>query len=177
MLSSGKGMTRMLAGGVILVLSVATIIAGCSKKEEKKPSAPAAPQAHKSTESTPLEVVQGVEKGKWKAVKIGITDKEKQRDLISIIDIGSTVEIPDSGLSIKVHYFLPDFQMSGKKVMSKSNKPNNPATFLTITDIGRKDPKTEEALTMKGYLFSRFPNTAFSHPRYNFVLMDFVPAQ
>ena len=155
---------------VAVAFSLAT---GCGKKEEK-PSVPPAPEK-KAGNGTPLEFVKGPEQGKWKSVKIGITDKQMSRDLICTVDIGSSVAIPESGLVIAVHQFLPHFQMRGKQVLSLSNKPKNPAAFVTITDNDRKNGTNGTPLELNGYLFARYPNTALNHPRYNFVLLDFIP--
>ncbi|HEY6837142.1 MAG TPA: DUF2155 domain-containing protein [Geobacteraceae bacterium] len=162
---------------VLLTFSLALTLGGCGRKKEEKPAAkPPAPTSQSEEQATKVEVVRGPEKGKWKAVKIGITDREKSRDIIFTVDIGSTLRIPDSGLAIKVDYFLPHFKMNGKKVMSESNKLKNPAAFLEITDDDRKDPATGKSLELKGYLFARYPNPALNHPRYSFVLVDYVPA-
>ncbi len=157
-----------------VVMTTLTLVIGCGKKSEKPAKQPE-PPAKSSSVGTPLEVVKGVEQGKWKAVKIGITDRQQSRDLICTVDIGSSVTIPDSGLVIKVHHFLPNFQMQGRKVLSVSNQLKNPAAFVTITDSDRKDGASGTPLELKGYLFARYPNTALNHPRYNFVLLDYVP--
>lgn len=180
----GKSMPRVRkkTGSTVIAVLLATslliMVAGCGKKEEKAAPAPkpAPPQSQQESQGTKVEVVQGAEKGKWKAVKIGVTDREKNRDIIFTVDIGSTIKIPDSGLSIKVDYFLPHFKMNGKKVLSETNKLKNPAAFLTITDEDRKDPTTGKRLELKGYLFARYPNPALNHPRYSFVLVDFIPS-
>lgn len=159
-----------------LVAATFSLVTGCSKKDEKQPVPQPTPEKKSgSNGGTPLEVVNGVEQGKWKAVKIGITDRQMSRDLICTIDIGSSVAIPDSGLVVKVHHFLPHFQMQGRKVLSKSNNLKNPAAFITITDNGRKDEASGKPLELKGYLFAHYPNAALNHPRYNFVLLDFIP--
>jgi predicted small lipoprotein YifL len=167
---------QLLVFRSVLVLMAFTLITGCGKKKEKPQAAPSTPPAHANGNTgTPLEVVKGVEQGKWKAVKIGITDRQMNRDLICTVDVGSSVTIPETGLVIRVHNFLPHFQMQGRKVLSMSNKLKNPAAFITITDNDRKNDASGKPLELQGYLFSRYPNTALNHPRYNFVLLDFIP--
>jgi hypothetical protein len=161
---------------MLCIVAIVCAVSGCKRKEEKLPAQPS-PAAPTENQAVPMEVTEGEEKGKWKAVKIGISDKLKNRDIVATIDIGSTVPIPDTGLTITAHYFFPYFQMKGKKVMSKSNNPENPAVFLTITDSDVKDPKKGDTLKMGGYLFARYAANPFNHPRYKFVLMDYIRAQ
>jgi hypothetical protein len=160
----------------VCIAALVLAVTGCKRKEEKLPTPPA-PAAPAATQAVPMEIMEGTEKGKWKAVKIGISDKQKNRDIVATIDIGSTIAIPDTGLTITAHYFFPFFQMKGKKVMSKSNDPVNPAVFLTVTDSEMKDPNKGDAKKMSGYLFARYPASPFNHPRYRFVLMDYIRAQ
>jgi hypothetical protein len=166
---------RFIYNGIAVILVASTAFTGCDKLKGEKPKAPAV--TAKKSEGTPVEIGYGIEKDKWQAVKIGITDKKMNRDIIFTIDIGSTLQIPDSGLAIKVNYFFPDFQMKGAKAVSASNKPKNPAVSLLITDKDVKDPTSGESLKLTGYLFSKFPNNALSHPRYNFVLVDYIPVK
>ena len=161
----------------VCIAALVLAVAGCKRKEEKLPAQQPSPAGPTATQAVPMEISEGAEKGKWKAVKIGISDKVKNRDIVATIDIGSTITIPDTGLTITAHYFFPFFQMKGKKVMSKSNDPVNPAVFLTVTDSEMKAPNKGDAMKMSGYLFARYPASPFNHPRYRFVLMDYVRAQ
>jgi hypothetical protein len=108
-------------------------------------------------------------KGRWKAVKIAVQDKEKNQQDVYTVDIGSEFTVADSNLDLKVKNFLPYFQMDGLTLTSASNDPRNPAAQITISENGRE--------VFSGWLFSRYPNThAFQHPRYSFSLIDFIPA-
>lgn len=159
---------------LVLLLAVA-LLAGCQKKEANKKEPAARPAGQQ--QGLPVQIQHGAEEGKWKAVKLGITDKKLNRDFITPIDIGSTLTVPDTGLAIKVEYFFPDFIMKGGKVTSKSNNLKNPAVSVVITDNDTKDPATGKSLVLTGYLFTRIHNDALNHSRYNFVLVDGIPRQ
>ena len=114
-------------------------------------------------------VVPDSVKGKWKAVKIAVTDKETNKETVYSVAIGSEFTIPNTNLAIKVDNFLPHFMMDGTTLTSQSNEPKNPAAQIRIMEGGKE--------IFKGWLFSLFPTThAFQHPRYGFTLVDFIPA-
>ncbi len=144
------------------------LCAGCGKKEEKQAApAPAAPGQPAKKES--VVVVPASVKGKWKAVKIAVTDKETNKETVYTVAIGSAFTIPNSTLSIKVETFLPHFMMDGTTLTSQSNEPQNPAAQIAISEGGKE--------IFKGWLFARFPTThAFQHPKYGFTLADYIPA-
>jgi len=107
--------------------------------------------------------------GKWKAVKIAVIDKSKTSQHVYTIPIKGNMAIPDSTLVIGVEAFLPAFTMEGSSMTSASNELKNPAAKVQILENG--------SVIFRGWLFSQFPNThAFMHPRYGFILVDFVPA-
>ena len=156
----------------IKVLFIATVmlvaVAGCSKKEEKKAGEAVSPSGQ-VTKKEAVVVVPDRVKGKWKAVKIAITDKAVNKETVYTVDIGSSFPIPNSNLSIKVENFLPHFMMEGTTLTSQSNEPKNPAAQVKIMEGGNE--------IFKGWLFTLYPTThAFQHPKYGFTLVDFVPA-
>ncbi len=107
--------------------------------------------------------------GKWKAVKIAVTDKSTNKDTVYTVTIGTPFKIPNSDLTITVNNFLPQFVMEGTTLTSQSNEPKNPAAQVRIME------KDQEIF--KGWLFALYPTThAFQHPKYGFTLVDFVPA-
>ena len=143
-----------------------SVALGCSKKEEKRESVSTSGQVAKKEA---VVVVPDNVKGKWKAVKIAVTDKSTNKETVYTVDIGSTLVIPKSDLSIKVDNFLPHFMMEGTTLTSQSNEPKNPAAQVRIME-GGKD-------VFKGWLFTLYPTThAFQHPKYGFTLADFLPA-
>lgn len=142
--------------------------AGCSKQEEKKAGHPVADSGHATKKESVVVVPKSV-KGKWKAVKIAVIDKETSKETVYSVAIGSELTIPNTNLAIKVDNFLPHFMMDGTTLTSQSNEPKNPAAQIRIMEGGKE--------IFKGWLFSLFPTThAFQHPRYGFTLMDFIPA-
>ena len=153
-----------------VVAMMMAVVAGCSKKEESKPGDMASPHgemAAKKKES--VVVVPESVKGKWKAVKIAVTDKAANKETVYTVNIGSQLAIPDSGLAIVVDTFLPQFTMDGTTLTSQSNEPKNPAAQIRIIEGGKE--------VFKGWLFSLYPTThSFSHPKYGFTLVDFIPA-
>ena len=157
---------KKAASVVFVVLLAVVTVAGCSKKEEKSETmAPAGQVAKKEA----VVVVPESVKGKWKAVKIAVTDKTSNKENVFTVNIGGTLNIPDSGLSILVENFLPHFMMEGTTLTSQSNEPKNPAAQVRIME-GGKD-------VFKGWLFTLYPTThAFQHPKYGFTLVDFIPA-
>jgi len=159
---------KFLFKSLISLTLIAAFLAGCSKAEEKRPgvqTGKTAPAAKKES----FVVVPGSVKGKWKAVKIAVTDKETNKENVYTVAIGSGFDIPNTRLEVRVDNFLPHFMMDGTTLTSQSNELKNPAAQIRILDGGHE--------IFKGWLFSLFPTThAFQHPKYGFTLVDFIPA-
>lgn len=145
------------------------VLAGCGKKEESAPPKHPVQQSEPVKKETTVSVPASV-KGKWLAVKIGVTDKRANKEAVYTVNIGSTFAIPNSNLSLKVETFLPHFIMEGTTLTSQSNSPKNPAAQIRIYENGKE--------IFKGWLFTLYPSThAFQHPTYGFSLVDYVPAK
>src|SRR5665647_81895 len=114
----------------LLVLSLVAMVAaaGCNHQEDKK-SAASKPLSAKMAS---VVVVPDSVKGKWKAVKISVADKNSRSRKIYTIAIGSEFKLPGSDLTLKVENFLPHFVMEGTTITSQSNEPVNPAAQLWI---------------------------------------------
>jgi hypothetical protein len=116
----------------VVIISVA-LFSACKKEEPPKPQPEAAPVndsvVRKKTEVSVPDIV----KGKWKAVKLSIMDKEKNKEGFVVIDIGKTMKVNDTDLVIKVENFLPHFVMDGTTLTSSSNSTKNPAVLVQIT--------------------------------------------
>jgi hypothetical protein len=144
---------------------------GCKGKEEpRKPQQATAPaQDTIVRKQTDVSVPASV-KGKWKSVKLSITDKQKNTEGFVDIEIGKTMKVNGTDLVIKVENFLPHFIMDGTTLTSSSNSPKNPAAQVLITENGKE--------VFKGWLFTLYPNThASQHPKYGFGLVDFTAAK
>ena len=160
----------MKVGILALIPILLLAVIGCSKKDESSNQRETAPIAGHSTKKEAVVVVPEIVKGKWKAVKIAVADKETNREAVHTVAIGPEVPITDTGLSIQVENFLPHFMMEGTTLTSQTNDPKNPAAQVRIMD-GDKE-------IFKGWLFSLYPTThAFQHPKYAFTLVDFIPAK
>jgi hypothetical protein len=151
----------------LLVLSLVTMgaAAGCNEKREEKPAV----SKPKLVKMASVVVVPESVKGKWKAVKIAVADKNANKQRVYTVALGSEFKLPDSDITLKVENFLPHFVMEGTTLTSQSNELVNPAAQLIIREGGRE--------IFKGWLFTLYPTThAFQHPQYGFTLVDTVPA-
>jgi hypothetical protein len=159
-------MKKLLA--IILVSGLVFSFAGCKKKEEK----PQLPPGHPSmqggmppagmpadmpkvdrTITVPKEVAS-----KWSAVKLAVEDKVAKNGKEYTVAIGSELAVPNTKVKIKVLAFLPDFKMGEKDITSASDKPNNPAAQVAVTEPGKEE--------WKGWLYSLHPDIhPFTHDK------------
>ena len=91
---------------LISALLLAMFLTGCSGKEEKKAGETSPVPGHAAKKEAVVVVPDSV-KGKWKAVKIAVTNKETNKEAIYTVPIGSEVAVANSGLSIRVDTFFP----------------------------------------------------------------------
>jgi hypothetical protein len=154
-----------------LMVCLLTALSGCSRKEEMQKTHKGAVTAADTVIRKQQEVtVPDTVKGKWKSVKISITDKEHNKEDFVVIEIGKTMKVKGTNLVIKVENFLPHFIMEGTTLTSSSNAPKNPAAQVLITENGNE--------IFNGWLFSLYPNThASQNSKYGFGLADFTPAK
>jgi hypothetical protein len=160
----------------MLVGSLIFTAAGCKKKEEK----PQLPPGHPSTEGGMPQtgmpdmpkvdrkvVVPAEVKAKWKAVKLNIEDKTAKSTKEYTVAVGSELAVPNTKMKIKVLAFLPDFRMGEKDITSASDKPNNPAAQVLVTESGKEDQKI--------WLYSMHPGIhPFAHDRVALTLVGGV---
>ena len=165
-----KLFTALLVGSLIFT------VAGCKKKEEK----PQLPPGHPSTEGGMPQtgmpdmpkvdrkvVVPAEVKAKWKAVKLNIEDKAAKSTKEYTVAVGSELAVPNSKMKIKVLAFLPDFRMGEKDITSASDKPNNPAAQVSVTEPGKEE--------WKGWLYSMHPGIhPYAHERVAITLVGGV---
>jgi hypothetical protein len=168
-------MKKLLA--IILVSGLVFSFAGCKKKEEK----PQLPPGHPSmqggmppagmpadmpkvdrTITVPKEVA-----AKWSAVKLAVEDKVAKNGKEYTVAIGSELAVPNTKVKIKVLAFLPDFKMGEKDITSASDKPNNPAVQVAVTEPGKEE--------WKGWLYSLHPDIhPFTHDKIAITLVGGV---
>ncbi len=154
-------MKKLLA--IILVSGLVFSVAGCKKKEEKPQLPPGHPGVQGGmppsgmpadmpkvdrTVAVPKEVA-----AKWPAVKLAIEDKVAKHTKEYTVAVGSELAVPDTKVKIKVLAFLPEFKMGEKEITTASDKPNNPAVQVAVTEPGKQE--------WKGWLYSKFPDV---HP-------------
>ena len=142
----------------LLLGSLIVTVAGCKKKEET----PQLPSGHPSMEGGMPQtgmpdmpkvdrkvIVPAEVKTKWKAVKLNIEDKTAKSTKEYTVVVGSELAVPNSKMKIKVLAFLPDFRMGDKDITSASDKPNNPAVQVSVSEPGKEE--------WKGWLYSMHP--------------------
>lgn len=152
----------------LLVLSLVAMVAvaGCNEKEKRTA---AVAKSQQPVKQPSVVVVPDSVRGKWKAVKIAVADKNAKRQEVYRIDIGSEFKLPGSNLTLTVENFLPHFVMEGTTLTSQSNELRNPAAQMVIRE-GNKE-------IYRGWLFTLYPTThSFTHPQYGFTLVDYVAA-
>ena len=167
-------MKKLLA--VLLLGSLIFTVAGCKKKEEK----PQLPPGHPSTEGGMPQagmpnmpkvdrqvIVPADVKAKWKAVKLSIEDKTAKSTKDYTVAVGSDLAVPNTKIKIKVLAFLPDFRMGEKDITSASDKPNNPAAQVAVSEPGKEEQKI--------WLYSMHPGIhPFAHERIAITLVGGV---
>jgi len=153
---------------VLMALTMTVALFGCGSGEETSttPTAPGpVPQPKKPAEVVVPSDVQG----KWKAIKIQVTDKRDGSTKEYTIDLGKEFEIPKSDLKIEPVAFLPTFMMDGATITSASNEPNNPAAQIRILD--------STGMESTGWLFQKFPEThKYPHEYLDITLIEGVPS-
>jgi hypothetical protein len=172
---------------VILVSGLVFSFTGCKKKEEK----PQLPPGHPSTQGgmpssgmppagmPPAGMPTDVPKvdrtvtipkavaAKWPAVKLAVADKVSKNTKDYTVAIGSELAVPNTQIKIKVLAFLPDFKMGDKDITSASDKPNNPAAQVVVTEPGKEE--------WKGWLYSMHPEIhPFAHEKVAIMLVGGV---
>jgi hypothetical protein len=106
----------------------------------------------------------------WKAVKVRVVELATMAETFHEIAIGESGPLGDSGLTLEVVAFVPDFVMSEAGITSRSAEPQNPAARIVISEEGKDDHV--------GWLFGAMPEIhAFPHESYGVMLVEGVPAE
>jgi len=134
------------------------------------PKAIAEPTPIQKSATPTISVPEAVE-GKWSAVVLTVEDKTTNESSDFTVNLNSYFIIPNSNLKVMVGEFLPDFQMKGFELTSKSNEPNMPAVGIKVFENGKQ---IFPALAKKwGWLYAKFPTMQpIEHPRYGIVLKE-----
>jgi hypothetical protein len=104
----------------------------------------------------------------WTGVKILVIDNDASDEQTFDVMLGETELLGDSGLTIAVDTFVPDFTMDQNGIRSRSAHTDNPAARVRITEDGGSE--------FQGWLFSAMPEIhPFEHPRYQVLLVEGIP--
>jgi hypothetical protein len=105
----------------------------------------------------------------WAAIRVKLVDSESGNEQEFVVELGQVLELGDSGLSLAVQGFVPDFVMDEGGITSRSADPNNPAARVLISEEGSVD--------YEGWLFAAMPGIhPYPHDRYRVLLIEGVPA-
>ena len=106
----------------------------------------------------------------WTAVRVKLVGSESGNEQEFVVELGQAVELGDSGLTLAVLGFVPDFVMDEGGITSRSADPNNPAARVLISEEG--------AVDYEGWLFAAMPGIhPYPHERYRVLLVEGVPAE
>ena len=121
------------------------------------------PHGDAMPKTTKTVMVPDAVKGSWSKVTLVFEDKSGKKKTEYTVKVGSSLEIPGTGLKVQVGEFLPDFQMTDTTITSKSNEPNNPAVRVEVFEKGKA--------IYKNWLYAKFPEIhKFEHERYSLML-------
>ncbi len=105
----------------------------------------------------------------WRGATIRVVDVTTGLTETIDVDLGSTVALGDSGLTLTAETFIPAFVMDDSGITSSSDEPGNPAVKVVIVEQG-KDP-------YRGWLFANMPEIhPFPHNRYQVLLVEGIPS-
>lgn len=110
-------------------------------------------------------IVSDEVKKSWSGVRLEIADKKEKKMSEIDINLGGQYKIPETNINITVNQFLPDFRIDSITITSASNKLNNPAVNLLVSEGGFE--------LFSGWIFSKFPTAhPFNHERYAISLVN-----
>ena len=108
--------------------------------------------------------------GDWSAVKVRLVELATMTESFHEVPVGGSAVLGDSGLTLLVEAFIPDFVMDGSGITSRSAEPVNPAARVVISEDGAAD--------YTGWLFAAMPEIhPFPHETYGVVLVEGIPAE
>lgn len=100
----------------------------------------------------------------WKGVKLGVKDGTAAAETLSIA-VGKSVKLGESGFTLKVEAFLPDYAMYDDHIGSRSKDLNNPAVLVELFD-GDKS-------VAKGWIFKSLPQfNSYKNERFSLELVE-----
>ena len=108
--------------------------------------------------------------GAWSGIRVQVADSETGDVQTIDVRLGETATLGNSGLTLTVDTFIPDFVMDEGGITSRSAETHNPAARVVIAEEGAAD--------YEGWLFAAMPEIhPFPHSRYQVLLVEGIPAQ
>jgi hypothetical protein len=105
----------------------------------------------------------------WTGIRVHVIDNESGNAQMIEIALGEVAPLGDSGLTLSVDTFVPDFVMDESGITSRSTETHNPAARVVISGEGMAD--------YEGWLFAAMPEIhPFPHDRYQVLLVEGIPA-
>jgi hypothetical protein len=106
-----------------------------------------------------LEVPDAVKQA-YSGVSLAWRDTQTGKTGALEVPLGSSAELPGSGLTVTADVFLPAFTMSSDVITSSGIEPENPAARIRVSEGGKE--------IFSGWIFKRFPDVhPFTHPRFS----------
>jgi len=106
----------------------------------------------------------------WSGVKVRLVDVTENRERDFEVDLGSSVQLGESGLTLAASTFIPSFVMDQGGITSRGPEPDNPAVRVVITGA--------EAEPYEGWLFANMRDIhPFPHDRYAVFLIEGIPSK
>ncbi|MCG6964081.1 MAG: DUF2155 domain-containing protein [Acidobacteria bacterium] len=174
---------------LIPFMALALAVAGCSGKKAAEPGPGAATtetaktaaesqvashempkdQMHSQAMAMNREIhLDDSVRAAWSGIRVKVEDAKSDSSQSYDIPIGATQALGDTGLTLQVKAFVPDFTMGSDGITTRSAQPNNPGAEVVITEKGKPD--------FDGWLFSKMPDIhPFSHERYRVTLVAGIP--
>ena len=106
----------------------------------------------------------------WSGIRVEVVDSETGDAQTLDIQLGEASALGDSGLTLSVDTFIPDFVMDEGGIKSRSAETHNPAARVVISEEG--------AIAYEGWLFAAMPEIhPFPHSRFRVLLVEGIPAE
>ena len=106
----------------------------------------------------------------WTGIRVHVVGTESGEGSLFDVALGETIDLGDSGLTLTVDVFGPDFVMDERGITSRSPDTHNPAARVVIAEQGMAD--------YEGWLFAAMPEIhPFPHDQYRVLLVEGIPAE
>jgi hypothetical protein len=174
---------------IVFLAFMVALAAGCKKKEEPKTGEAPTPEAarelpaehppvgepgkeitiqHAPVKTTKTVKVSEDVRERWKVVELGVSDVSTKTTEVFKVEVGKNVPIKNTGFTVRIEAFVPDYTIYEDHIGSKTNEPANPAALVELYEGGKS--------VAKGWIFLRFPTfNSFRHERIGIALISPAP--